>query len=154
MQSSRDRSLQTTFVIVYEVSSSSFRAIYWRTISQFFQLQFRHEELGLLKILLAPISLKTSMELFRAPPPKKKLLCRFKVTCWALHRLVEFVKERGIWVIMTQKVFWGLLNSFMEVLVILVRIRFFNSPNSSCLNYYQKKYGLYVYKRFLLVETK
>ena len=67
---------------------------------------------------------------------------RFKMTRRALHRLVESVKEKryeGIYDV--QSFFGGLWKSSMEVLVILMRIWNFKSPNSSCLNYYQKNYG-------------
>ena len=77
------------------------------------------------------------------PEPNKKLSTseRFKMTYRASHRMVQSVKEKGAGVFMTYKGFFWLWNSSMEVLVELVRIRIFNSLNSSCLNYCSKNYA-------------
>ena len=97
----------------------------------------RHGEFRLLKILISTNIDKTSMELFQSPP--KTFYVTFKMPCSALNRLVKSVKEKFKWVHTVYDVesfFWRLWNSSMEFLVILVRIRIFFSPNSSCLNYY------------------
>ena len=65
-------------------------------------------KLGFCKSWCAPISLKLPWSWSRAPQ-KLSTSERFKMTCRALHRLVESVKEKGSWVFMTWKVFLGAL---------------------------------------------
>ena len=85
-----------------------------------------------LKILMRTNITKTSMELFQSPNKKINTHVPFS------YRFNQSVQGRtrhlkSAW---RRMFFGGLWNSFMEVLVILVRIRIFKSPNSSCLNYY------------------
>ena len=73
---------------------------------------------------------KTSIDLIQSPP---KILR-------PLGRICKREKYLGIYDV---DFFWGggLWMSSIEVLVILVRIRIYRSPISSCLNYYIKNYG-------------
>ena len=73
-------------------------------------------EFGLLKFLM------------RTNITKTFLFYRFNQSMQSLTRHFESFWRR--------KFSFGLWNSSMEVLLILVRIRIIKSPNSSCLNYY------------------
>ena len=105
------------------------------------------EEFGLLKILMRTHITKTSMELFQSPQitfyvrPIQDDMQGFAPIGWICKR------ERYVGIYDS---FLGLWNSFIEVLVVMVRIWIFKSPNSSCLNYYYKNYGYFIHKQFFV----
>ena len=67
---------------------------------------------------------------------KQLFFWNFENGHWAVHAAEFFLVIVQAWRILAIVNPDALWNSSMEVLVILVRIRIFNSPNSSCLNYY------------------
>ena len=93
---------------------------------------------GFWKSWCAPISLnfhgvvpEPKKNFVRHKYPRTSLFYRFNQSVHSPTRHLESFWRR--------KYYFGL--STMDVLVILVRIRIFKSPNSSCLNYYYKNYG-------------
>ena len=96
---------------------------------------FRHGEFGLLEVLMRTNITQTSMELFLGPQ-KNFLRHKYPARTFLFYRFNQSVPyTRHLESAWRFRTFFWLWNSSMEVLVILVRMMIFNSPNSSCLNY-------------------
>ena len=89
---------------------------------------------GLWNSRCAPISLKLPWSCSRAPLKYPRTFL-----------VIQPIGAKPIHVILNlsdvESFLGGLWNSSMEVLVIMVRIKIFKCPNTSCLNYYLKNYA-------------